>query len=230
MPRVHAILRACHELAGTKPRPAWFDKAAFFRRVAAEADGLTVVWDSSRAPPPAYLSGFDVRAAPLGSDLASLIFATTDVFPRASLDDEDIVYFVEDDYLHRRGWAAALREAFAARVADYVTLYDHPDKYDVAMYRGLGSRVLATAGGHWRSAPSTTNTWAVRAGTLRRDMHVHLRYLRPELGHCIDHEKFLSLWDAGRSLASRLPALSTHAQSDVLAPAVDWEAELERVD
>ena len=42
---------------------------------------------------------------------------------------DTILYFVEDDYLHLPGWLDVLLEGFSIPEADYVTLYDHKDKY-----------------------------------------------------------------------------------------------------
>ena len=39
------------------------------------------------------------------------------------------VYLVEDDYLHLPESKARLVQAAEAGIADYLTLYDHPDKY-----------------------------------------------------------------------------------------------------
>jgi len=43
-------------------------------------------------------------------------------------DYDDIVYFVENDYLHLPDSSKVLLDAFELGF-DYITLYDHPDKY-----------------------------------------------------------------------------------------------------
>ena len=58
------------------------------------------------------------------------------------MHDQTIVYFLEDDYLHRAGWADILLEAFTLDQADYVTLFDHQDKYTAPMYENLQSRIF----------------------------------------------------------------------------------------
>jgi hypothetical protein len=137
-----------------------------------------------------------------------------------------IVYIVEDDYLHRPGWVEVLREGFEVEGADYVTLYDHRDKYFFKEYEGLKSRLFATRSCHWRSVPSTTNTFAVRYGTLMEDLKVHRKF---SLGRKIsaDHEKFCALGKGGRMLISAIPGWSTHAEPDYASPCFDWNQLLE---
>ena len=53
---------------------------------------------------------------------------------------ENIVYFVEDDYYHRQDAPQLITEGL--KVGDYITLYDHPDKYTKMYDYGEISKVL----------------------------------------------------------------------------------------
>lgn len=139
------------------------------------------------------------------------------------LHPETILYFVEDDYIHRAGWVDILLEGFQVPNVDYVTLYDHKDKYFFPMYDGLTARLFATPSCHWRTTPSTTQTFAVRFKTLLRDLDLHRKY---SLGREIsaDHQKFLHLQRKGSLLISSIPGWSTHAEPEFASPCTDWEA------
>ncbi|MBR3747829.1 MAG: hypothetical protein IKP64_01215 [Selenomonadaceae bacterium] len=91
---------------------------------------------------------------------------------------EDFLYLLEDDYLHLPGSRQALSEGL--EIADYVTLYDHPDMYHPD---GKGMNpfvhddfpkcsIYLTAHTHWRSTVSTTMTFAARVKTLIEDREV----------------------------------------------------------
>jgi hypothetical protein len=137
-----------------------------------------------------------------------------------SFAPETILYFVEDDYLHRTGWVDVLLEGMM--LADYATLFDHRDKYFFPMYRTLKSEVFHTKSCHWRSVPSTTQTFAVRWKTLREDLSLHRKF---SLGRQIsqDHQKFVQLCKRGRRLISPLPGYSTHVEVEFASPCFDWE-------
>jgi hypothetical protein len=63
---------------------------------------------------------------------------------------------------------------------------------------------------HWRTTPSTTNTFATRYRTFQQDIAIHRRF---SLGRKItaDHEKFCCLGKKGAILISSIPGWSTHA-------------------
>jgi hypothetical protein len=141
------------------------------------------------------------------------------------IPDEDIVYFVEDDYLHLPGFLKIMEEGFETN-ADYLTLYDHGDKYRPGYYetyaRGFQIQIVHSKSIHWRTTPSTTNTYAMKMKTLKRDIEFHMKY--SEKGIITqDHEKFCALWNSGRSLISCIPGYSTHCDFDGIAPCIDWE-------
>ena len=142
------------------------------------------------------------------------------------LPPEDAVYFVEGDYLHREGAERLLIEGLELG-ADYVTLYDHPDKYfdgGNPLIEGDGeiTKVFLTKSGHWKLTNSTTMTFAATVKTLRKDELVLRKWTNSKHPH--DFDMFMELGDMGRSLISPLPGYSTHGETKWLCPLVDWES------
>ena len=94
--------------------------------------------------------------------------------------DNDIFYFIEDDYLHLPTAPSALEEGL--QYFDYVTLYDHPDKYKLYdgpinpyAKRNQYSEITEVVGGAtqwWRTSNSTTMTFAVTGKILKADADI----------------------------------------------------------
>lgn len=136
------------------------------------------------------------------------------------LSPNTIVYLLEDDYIHRPGWVDILFEGFSTE-ADYITLYDHRDKY--TMYPKLESKIFITPSCHWRTTPSTTNTYAMRFSTLKQDLAIHRRFSTGKKVTA-DHQKFCYLSKKGALLISPIPGWSTHADPEFASPCIDWNA------
>lgn len=144
-----------------------------------------------------------------------------------ALPQDEVVYFVEDDYLHLRGCREALLEAIER--ADYVTLYDAPDKYVPARLGGNPfieddgadpTKVILTKSRHWRLTNSTTMTFACKVKTLWEDKEVWDKWTSGD--HPYDFQCFLELRERGRTLLSPIPSLSTHCEPRWAAPLIDW--------
>ena len=142
--------------------------------------------------------------------------------------EDDVVYFVEDDYLHLPGSARVLLEGMA--VADYVSLYDHNDKYMSAdeggpnhfiEHGGEITRVIRTPSTHWKVTNSTTMTFATTVKVLREDKNIWDKYTRERHPH--DYQAFLTIAQKARSLITPIPGYSTHCEPFWAAPGVDWE-------
>jgi len=94
--------------------------------------------------------------------------------------DTDLFYFIEDDYLHLHNAPEAIEEGL--KYFDYVTLYDHSDKYKLsnvplnpyAKANRYSEATEIVKGDHhiWRTSNSTTMTFAVTGKTLREDADI----------------------------------------------------------
>ena len=135
--------------------------------------------------------------------------------------DDDVIYLLENDYLHLEGWVDAVRLLFYSQISwHYVSLYDHLDKYNYherfhKRYKRLKSFINVTKFNHWRSAPSTCGSFLVRAKTLREDQFYVIRFKDRKLMPIL---KILK----NRTLLSALPGLSTHCMEGLLSPTIDW--------
>lgn len=162
-----------------------------------------------------------------GTESASFLFML-DYIAELNLDQDTIVYLLEDDYLHLPNWPTILREAFTLPRVDYVTLYDHNDKYQ-SSYSGLKSEIFHTDSCHWRTTPSTTNTYAMLFSTLERDFEIH-KYFSLSTSITRDHAKFCELTKMGSTLVSSLPGYSCHLEPAYLSPCTDWVKMLQTIE
>jgi len=144
------------------------------------------------------------------------------------LPTNEVVYFVEDDYLHLYGSREILLEGIGC--AHYVTLYDHVDKYIPAQMGGnpfIGpdggeeTKVFLTKSRHWKLTNSTTMTFATTVDVLQEDADIWRKFTQGSYPH--DFDCFLELRAKGRSLISPIPSLSTHCDKQWVAPLIDWE-------
>jgi hypothetical protein len=150
------------------------------------------------------------------------------VFDEAlKLPDDEIVYFVEDDYLHLPNSREILLEGLER--AHYVSLYDHIDKYIPASMGGNHfiddtgaeeTRVFLTKNRHWKLTNSTTMTFASTVNVLKEDASIWLQHTSGTYPR--DFDCFIDLRSKGRTLATPIPSLSTHGETRWVAPLIDW--------
>ena len=140
-------------------------------------------------------------------------------------DDDEIVYFLENDYIHLKGSPEIIKEGINLG-ASYVTLYLHPDKF-IPPHQG-GNPEVDDDGGYitkiYRGETqlfgmfnSTTMTFASTVRTLKEDEEILRKYTNQ--GHYPDDYKmFLDLRDKGHVLLCPLNTFSTHGETNWLAP------------
>ena len=141
-------------------------------------------------------------------------------------DDETIVYFVENDYLHKPGSDKILIEGLQIGY-NYVALYDHPDKYmnganPFVEDGGEVTRVMLSESCHWKITNSTTMTFAAQVKTLREDESILREYTKGSYPR--DFEMFLALREKQHGLITPIPGYSTHGETAWLSPLTDWSA------
>jgi len=219
MKKIEIFVRHCYysqnsEIIG-RNRPKWFDKEAVFANLKKTTNpniaNINVIFDNHFGPcnydgPQTFIN--------CGTEAKSFL-AMLDIIMSKNLPDDTIIYLLEDDYLHREGWCHVMLEAFTLPDVKYVTLYDHKDKY--MHYPELISKIFATESTHWRTTPSTTNTYACKMETLRNEIDKHREF---SIGRDVtdDNSKFLHLGN----LVSSIPGWATHCD-DYMSPTIDWE-------
>lgn len=227
MEQIEVILRMCPDrstsLSGDKSRPQNFSKELVFKNLYEtkdDATNITVLFDGDHTGH--WIKKYPVRVIQSIGGNGDESFKSQIMYIKfANFSDNTIVYILEDDYLHRDGWPQILREGFGNLQPsflkfDYITLYDHRDKYTYPMYNALVSKIGISDTIHWRTVPSTTNTFAMKYKTFIEDFDIHYSFLNS------DHEKFLELGRNKRLLGSCMPGYSTHCHKDYMSPCIDW--------
>ena len=226
---IRAFQRHCNfsSQSANKPRPEWFNREKIFDSFLSTLDDrvdYTAFHDSGNGSiKDHFLNNKEVnKITKFGGNDAQSFLNLLNYVVEQNYNADDIIYFVEDDYLHKEGWIDILLEGFDKIGADYYTLYDHPDKYSLPMYENLTSKIIATPSIHWRTTPSTTNTYACTMGTLKKHINIHIKYCDLVEKWTKDHDKFTHLWNEGSNLISCIPGYSTHVEGNMLSPTINW--------
>jgi hypothetical protein len=233
--KIHIFQRHCgfSSQSQNKPRPEWFSREKCFNNLVNTVDNrveVHLVYDNASMPLQDHFISkinhdFNIVEFKGGNDAQSFLNLLNYV-KNLNIPENDIIYFLEDDYIHVQGWVNIMIEGFSYTDADYITLYDHKDKYFPQVISYLDSKILVTPSIHWRTTPSTTNTYACKSSTLNNHFNIHVKYCDLVDKWTKDHDKFTELLNNGSNLLSCVPGLSTHVESQFLSPIIDWEETL----
>lgn len=225
---LRVIVRHCtfSEASKEKHRPKGFDRADLFLKLVHSLHSkphpsitLTVLLDKHENDGPHFVEEItqellkwshvpiEIVRKQCGSEAASFL-AMLEYVRDSGWDAQDTVVFLEDDYAVSHDWISLLEEGL--EISDYVSLYDHPDKYS-NLYRSMRCLLFKQPQRHWRTTPSTTNSYAMKKQTLLRDMDIHVQY-STGVRVSRDHEKFLDLWNGGRKLITCIPGAWSHEE------------------
>jgi hypothetical protein len=134
------------------------------------------------------------------------------------MESNDLIYWLENDYLHVDGWVNKVVTLFETYLGlDYVSLYDHNDKYFFPSYDDLVSKIIVTKNHHWRTTPSTCGSYLITRKTFDEDYDIWY----PATG---DHDTFTYLnHSRNRFVFTPIPGLSTHCMNGLMSPTIDWQ-------
>jgi hypothetical protein len=159
----------------------------------------------------------------------SFLFAV--YFAIINFDSNDIVYLSEDDYIYTQNASQILEEGVA--ISDYVSGYDHPDKYvnhneggpnPFIKEGGEETRVLISKSHHWKLTNSCCMTFATKVKFLKEDFNIYKKYCYNN--YPLDFDMWRDLiTNSKRKLISAIPGVSTHGETYNLSPFVNWKQE-----
>ncbi len=217
-----------------KRRPAWFSHEGCFVNLlhTIRADKLsdrvqiTIVYDGT---PDDFIDDFSsqycvgqtpeisLQFIKAGSDINSFLI-TLYMARTATMPQDDLIYILENDYLHQHEWVSKVFELKNSGIVfDYLSLYDHRDKYDFPMYQSLTASLFYSPSHHWRTAPSTCASFLIRKQTLDADYAILTSGMT-------DYYFFSKLvGENQRVLLTPIPGLATHCMEGYLSPVVAWD-------
>jgi hypothetical protein len=223
--KIHIYYRH-YSISGTESRrPEWFDYESCYDNLLASLpewdsqlynvniiyDGLEENWISKYS----YHNYYKINC---GGDYKSFQETCNIIKNDPNIKEGDLIYFLENDYMHVHGWLNKIFELFKTYSGlDYISLYDHNDKYFLSMYNDLVSKIFTTDTHHWRTTPSTCGSFILTKELFDKDYDI----LSTMEG---DHNKWLWLNEhRGRTVVTPIPGLSTHCMKGLVSPTINWD-------
>lgn len=211
---IHIVYRTYKAITDNKPRPNWFSKEKCFNSLVNPITNdsnfkLHILFNGESNDlsfrPELLRYQENIHYIYGHSAAESYVNATKYCY---TLPIQDWVYLVEDDYLHHPNWVNILLKM--TYFNGYLTLYDHPDKYNKEMYPNLKSELFKINDLLVRTTPSTTDTFCVPVYMFREDYTVHYNF-SDGVKYSRDHERFTYLTsNKNRKIYSPVPGYSVH--------------------
>jgi hypothetical protein len=169
-----------------------------------------------------YISSDHILYVEIGNGAGTFNLALDEALQSS---DDRIIYFLENDYLHTMEAQKILIEGFEIG-ADFVSLYDHPDKYidGVNPYvdgGGETTKVFLSKSCHWKLTNSTTMTFAAKVNILKKYESILRKHTNTNHPH--DFEMWVELRNNMASLITPIPGYSTHGETSWLTPLINWK-------
>lgn len=134
--------------------------------------------------------------------------------------DEDLIYILENDYMHRDNWLEAISEIYNSSIKfDFITLFDHLGAYNLPRNSKYKSRLYFTKNSVWKTTPGTCFSFIATKKIFNECYDTFLTEL-------LDYKIWTKLLNKRKMvMLSPVPAYSTHCMIDELSPGIDWMVE-----
>lgn len=191
-------------------------------------ENITVVGDSLNDETKTMVNSKGVRLHEVTNKSGALTFRDAYELAISEADDDEIVYLLEDDFLHKPK-SKLLLETILDEFDCYATTYDHPDKYLDPTYGGNpfcdggaeDTRLYFVKNSHWKITNSTVMSFAAKCSRLKSDRDLIYKHSNAHLTDSF--RMFLELRQIGILCVSSVPGYSTHCETNWLSPLTNWD-------
>ena len=228
---IHIFYRHAQQNSIGRGRPEWFNYNNCFKNLEKSIINYnfintTIAYDGDKPEEDSVIKlskespiDFKILTTSYNSSLLSYRDLLAHIKNRNDIKDDDLIYFLENDYLHKKDWVDIVVDLYSTydMSTSYISLYDHNDKYIHPMYNDLVSKVFTTTKCHWRTVPSTCGSFIITKKLFDLDYDIWSTTVG-------DHNTFLQLQQTrNRFVFTPLPGLSTHCMEGVLSPTINWK-------
>ena len=192
-------------------------------------ENITILGDTLNKTTKSYVTSLNLRLIEVNNGNGSGTFRDALNLAIKENEDTDLVYLLEDDFLHKPNSKNLLIEGLSNYDA-YITLYDHPDKYinkelggnPFVEQNGEVTRLVRTDSVHWKITNSTVMSFACKTSRLKEDYDLILKH---SSAHITDSFKFFIELNQTKQtpVLSSVPGFSTHCEASWLSPFTNWE-------
>lgn len=148
----------------------------------------------------------------------------------ASNSKADVIYFVEDDYMHLPLEISAVMAAYDNKILGHGQFCVHPTDYPDRYVKLYPSYIFTSPHCHWRSIASTTGTFYITAQLFKKHKEKFYGFAdfnAKKIGG--GEDATLNRIFETDPCISPIPSLAAHLNDDTLPPIVDWKSEIAKV-
>ena len=192
------------------------------------SNNITVIGDSLNTDTRNMVLSYEVKLREVNNGNGSDTFRDALNLALDENDSNDVVYLLEDDFLHLPIANLVIEEGVRT-FNSYITGYDHPDKYINRDFGGNPfiqdggevTRLVKSENSHWKITNSTVMSFAAKVKRLIEDRELLYKFSANRITDSFGFFTTLTK-EKGIGCLSCVPGVSTHVETKWLSPFTDW--------